>query len=238
MTPIARTRWMRRLAALAATLGLIGPAAAQTLDFDTELLAIQHAWDEASYSSANEDQKRERLEALSHRVDAFVRSYNGRAEPLIWQGIVLSSYAGAKGGLGALSLAKKARDSLLAALQANPDALSGSAYTSLGALYFKVPGFPIGFGNDRKADEYLKKALQINPEGIDPNYFYGELLFEQHKYAEAGPYLQKALAAPPRPQRPLADSGRRAEANALLERVREKIGPGALDTANAHAGTP
>ena len=43
-----------------------------------------------------------------------MQEYPGRAEPLIWHGIILSSLAGAKGGLGALGLAKEARDQLLA----------------------------------------------------------------------------------------------------------------------------
>ena len=35
----------------------------------------------------------------------------------------------------------------------------GSAYTSLGTLYFKVPGWPVGFGDEEKAEELLRKAL-------------------------------------------------------------------------------
>jgi len=128
-------------------------------DFESELLSIQHAWDSASYASPDTDTKKRGLEALSERVRAFATANPNRAEALVWQGIVLSSYAGAKGGFGALSLAKQARDSLLAAVKIDPDALHGSAYTSLGALYYKVPRFPIGFGDHDAAAEYLKKAL-------------------------------------------------------------------------------
>lgn len=97
-----------------------------------------------------------------------------RAEPLVWEGIVLASWAGAKGGLGALKLAKQARDQLLRAEQIDPSALNGSVYTSLGSLYYQVPGWPLGFGDDDKAREYLEKALTMNPDGIDPNFFYGD----------------------------------------------------------------
>jgi hypothetical protein len=55
----------------------------------------------------------------------------------------------------------------------DPRALQGSAYTSLGSLYYQVPGWPIGFGDDKRAEAMLLKALEINPDGIDPNYFYG-----------------------------------------------------------------
>jgi Tfp pilus assembly protein PilF len=66
----------------------------------------------------------------------------------------------------------------------------------------------------------LQKALAINPNGIDPNYFYGEFLVETGKASEAIPYLERALKAPPRPGREVADAGRREEANTLLARAR------------------
>jgi tetratricopeptide (TPR) repeat protein len=216
-----KRRWGVILA-LSAFLGAVAPAGASDAMSD-ELLAIQHAWEQANYETAA-DVRKKSLESLGGRVEAFVHKYPGRAEPLVWQGIVLSTYAGAKGGLGALSIAKKSRDSLLAALKLDPNALDGSAYTSLGALYYQVPGWPIGFGNRQTAAEYLRKALAINPQGTDPNYFYGELMFEQGDYDSALVHLQKALAAPARPDRAVADSGRKAEIQALISRVRSKQG--------------
>jgi len=100
--------------------------------------------------------------------------------------------------------------------------LQGSAYNSLGVLYYKVPRWPMGFGNDKKALELLQKALAVNPGGIDPNFFYGEFLVEQGKPREALTYLERALQAPPRPGRDIADAGRREEARRLLEEARKK----------------
>ena len=145
-------------------------------------------------------------------------------ERRIWQGIVLSTWAGAKGGLGALGLAKRARQPLEAALKIDPTALDGSAYTSLGSLYSKVPGFPAGFGDDDKAEQLLQAALKVSPDGIDPNYFYGEFLVDEDRYAEAVTYLTRALAAPPRPNRELADKGRRAEAEACFKFLTVRAG--------------
>ncbi|HDR2390390.1 TPA: tetratricopeptide repeat protein, partial [Enterobacter roggenkampii] len=64
-------------------------------------------------------------------------------------------------------------------------------------------------GDKDKAEEMLKKALAINPDGIDPNYFYGDYLLKEKKTDEAKRYLTKALKAQPRPGREIADSGRR-----------------------------
>jgi tetratricopeptide (TPR) repeat protein len=203
---------------------LASTARAQSPDLEAELAGVQSAWASANYETPAGDARAAALEALSKRADAFVKSYPGRPEPLIWQGIVLSTYAGAKGGLGALGLAKQSRAALEAAMRIDPKALDGSAYTSLGTLYFKVPGFPLGFGDKKKAREYLQQALAINPDGIDPNFFYGEYLFEQDHYAQALQHLQKALRAPVRPGRELADAGRRREIEAMIAKVQSKAG--------------
>ncbi|MDY6814966.1 MAG: hypothetical protein SV598_03665 [Pseudomonadota bacterium] len=185
-------------------------------DPDSDLAGIQARWAEIQYQLP-EDKKEKAFEDLAGRAQAFVDAYPDRAEPLIWHGIVLSTYAGAKGGLGALGLVKDARKSLEKALEIDPDALEGSAYTSLGSLYYQVPGWPLGFGNDDKARKYLIKALELNPDGIDPNYFYADFLIRQDQPERAREYLEKALNAPERPNRPLADSGRRQEIRSKLE---------------------
>lgn len=195
------------------------PAMASDNGLDQAILDIQHQWEQINYKLPAAE-KVAAYEALERRGAALESQYPGRPEPLIWHGITLSSHAGAKGGLGALGLAKEARRELQAAERIDPGALQGSAYTSLGTLYFKVPGWPIGFGDDDKAEAYLKKALQLNPNGIDPNYFYADYLYGKHRYREAMLALEKALAAPARPLRPLADSGRREEIRALMDKVR------------------
>lgn len=206
-------------------LGLLCAGAAHAEEaFDNQLKAIQDAWAVANYRTEGKDARNAAFEKLAAEAAAFTAKYPGRAEPLIWEGIVLSTWAGVRGGLGALGLAKDSRARLEAALKIDERALNGSAHTSIGTLYHKVPGFPVGFGSDKKAKEHLLKALQINPDGIDPNYFYGELLFDEGEYQEAMKYLNKALQAPPRPGRELADEGRRGEIRALIAKVQEELG--------------
>ena len=131
--------------------------------------------------------------------------------------------AAAKGGLGALKYAKAAKKSFEKALRLDETALQGAAMTSLGVLYHKVPGWPIGFGSDKKAEMLLTNALSLNSDGIDPNFFYAEYLFDEREYDKAMVYLAKAQAAAPRPERPLADKGRQKEVELLKQKVLAKM---------------
>jgi tetratricopeptide (TPR) repeat protein len=187
-----------------------------------DVMALQQEWARIKYQ-ASESEQEKLYEALAAKASAVVTSYPGKAEPLVWEGIIYSTWAGARGGLGALSLAKESRKQLEAAIAIDPTVLQGSAYTSLGTLYFKVPGWPIGFGDREKAEELLQQALAINPDGIDPNYFYGEFLFEEDRYAESIAVLNHALQAAPRPDRPIADAGRRAEIQDALDKARKHL---------------
>lgn len=201
---------------------LLLPAAVLAQANDSSLAELQRDWAVANYKMSG-DAQATAFEHLIERADHAVASDPESAELLIWNGIIKSSFAGAKGGLGALSLAKAAKSSLEQALKVNDKALDGSAYASLGTLYYKVPGWPVGFGSDKKAVQLLQKALAINPEGIDSNYFYADYLLEKKEYEKAEAYLLKAQKAAPRPDRELADSGRQQEILAALTRAREKL---------------
>lgn len=183
---------------------------------------IQQRWAHIQYQLPAE-QRAQAFEQLSDQALAFTQERQCAAPAWIWSGIVRSSWAGAQGGLGALSKVKAARADLEHALALDPKALQGSAYTSLGALYDRVPGWPIGFGDADKAEQLLKQALQLNPDGIDSLYFWGDHLYRQKRYSEAKAALLKALQAAPRPGRETADNGRRKEIEALLVDVNAKL---------------
>lgn len=184
--------------------------------------SLQKQWAIANYETVEGDLEKAFVDLVA-KAEKTVATFPNKAEPLIWNAIIVSSDAGKNGGLSALGKVKKARKLLLKAEKINPGALNGSIYTSLGSLYYQVPGWPIGFGNDDEAEKYLKKALSINPNGIDPNFFYGDFMLEEGNYADAKIYLNKALNAPARPERPLADKGRRAEVEAKLKQLEKHL---------------
>jgi predicted Zn-dependent protease len=201
---------------LAVTLAL---ACSTAVAAPTEDVArLQQSWAQIKYQApaASQESQFDRLRSDAEQV--ALRN-QASADALIWYAIIESTYAGAKGGLGALKYAKSARATLERAIATDPEALGGSAYTSLGSLYYQVPGWPIGFGDDAKAQENLKKGLALNPDGIDANYFYGDYLLRKGDAVNAERYLRHALQAAPRPGRKVADDGRRGEINQLLEKI-------------------
>ena len=212
---------LSRRAVLAAAV-LLAAAGVRAAGAGDEVLALQREWEAIRYQ-APPPEREKRFELLAAKARKVSEAHPGRAEPLVWEGIIVSSWAGEKGGLGALSLAKQAKALYEQAIRIDGSALEGSAYNSLGVLYYKVPGWPVGFGDREKARELLQRALALNPQGIDPNYFFAEYLVETRHPEQALAYLERALQAPPRPGRPLADEGRREEARALLEKTKASL---------------
>ena len=183
MTKLIRT--------LLIVLAIATPLIASADSADEALAALQRDWAIANYAKQG-DAQNAAFAALINAAERATAANPDSAGLWIWDGIIRSSFAGVKGGLGALSLARESRASLEKAMNIDAGALDGSAYTSLGTLYFKVPGWPVGFGSDKKAAQMLQKALEINPDGIDPNYFYADYLIEKKDYAAAERYLLKA----------------------------------------------
>ena len=201
---------------MTAVLSLSNTAFADIAD-DVERIELR--WAEINYLLEGDEQQ-EAFEQLVGESEAYVESNSQSAELLIWSAIVKSSYAGAKGGLGALGLAKAAKAEFETALKIDAEALDSSAYTSLGILYHSVPGWPIAFGDSKKAEKLLLTGVENNPTGIDNNFFYANFLADEKKYLKAEAYYLRAQVAPPRPGRDIADKGRQAEIELALKAVR------------------
>lgn len=188
-----------------------------------EVKQIQKKWGQINYQT-HEDDKEAAFENLAKAASNLVLKNPENPHALVWEGIVYSTYAGVAGTFSAGKLAKHAKQSFERAIDIDGSVLNGSAYTSLGVLYYKVPGWPLSFGSDKKAMKYLKKGLELNPEGIDSNYFFADFLYEEEgEYQQAKSYLQKAQNAAPRPDRPVADQGRQAEIKKLILKVDEEL---------------
>jgi tetratricopeptide (TPR) repeat protein len=190
--------------------------AAEDVAFDEELAAIQQEFDTASFSGLDKHDRRDAFDALVDHAESFGERYPSRVEAVAWNGIVLSTYAGEVGAFSAMKYAKAAREVLHQAESMAPEALDGALYASLGALYSKVPGGLMGFGDEDTAARYFEQAIEVDPDNLDSNFFYGEFLLDQERYADAETVLNRALYSPAVASRPLFDVARRNEITSLL----------------------
>lgn len=191
-------------------------------NLDLSVSTLKQQWTVTNYALKGDEQIAN-FESLINMTEKIKSEHPDSALAWLWSGIINSSFAGAKGGLGALSLAKKAKSDFEKSLQLDEELLQGSAYASLGLLYHKVPGWPVAFGDDEVAEEMLKKSLAINPQGIDINYFYGEYLYDEREYKQAKEYLLVAQKAPLREGWQQADTFRQQDIEKVLFKVLKKI---------------
>jgi tetratricopeptide (TPR) repeat protein len=212
------------IAALAASLPFVHVArASNDSKLDDDIRTLAESWAEAKYLSKTDSERKEKMDKVGSQADRLVTRYPGIVEPLIWDGIVTSERASLTWGFTALKLATKARDILIVAEKQDPKALDAGAPTSLGVLYYRVPGFPVGWGDTEKARHYLEEAIRNAPNGRDAHYFYADFLFEQREYKQAEAVLMKALSLPSHPERPIWDRYFPQVMAGLLEKVRGKM---------------
>lgn len=164
--------------------------------FPDDLRALAQQWASARYESTGDERKIKLGEAIKS-ADEFVQKYPDRADSHLWAGVVRCSLAEIESKLTALGLVKECRTKLEQSLAIDPNAEDGYAYGVLGTLYAKVPGWPLAFGDKKKADELLQKSVAIAPEGMNANYFYAKFLFDQGDIAHARIYIERAATATP-----------------------------------------
>jgi tetratricopeptide (TPR) repeat protein len=196
---------------------------AQAADaLDSEVHRLQSTWEGIKFGVPEGDEQTRQMNALGDDADAVAARFPDRAEALIWDGIITSERASMASAFSALSLAKRARDLLEQAYKTAPAKLDAGATTSLGVLYYRVPGFPIGFGDKAKARQLLEQAVKLAPTGLDAWYFYGDFLFEQKEYSKAADVFRHALSLPQHPDRPLWDKNRRLVIEERLANIAAK----------------
>jgi tetratricopeptide (TPR) repeat protein len=206
--------------ALCGALGMSVPSHASKIPaMDAELGEIDLDWATIKYLVPDQAEQLKRFDALAQKTARIVEKYPDRAEPLLWEGVVTYEESRLGGVLREHRLAESARSLFKRAEDIDPRILHGAVILYLGIVYYQEPGFPLGFGDDKKASHYLQLANDMNPEGLDAAYFYGAFLCDKGSNAEATIVLARALESPPDPDRPVWDAGRRAEIKAILAKI-------------------
>jgi tetratricopeptide (TPR) repeat protein len=205
------------LASLLLAALLTAPVAARAdAALDDKIASLQKSWAVVKYETRGAEAQTKAIRPLTAQAAALAAAHPREAAPKIVHGIMLATDASFNRGLSSLPKVKQAKALFEEAISIDPKALDAAGYTYLGSLYDQVPGWPVGFGDKDKAADMFAKALKIAPNNIDANYFYGQHLMERGERDSAKAAFEKALRAPDRPGRKLADEGRRAEIRALM----------------------
>jgi tetratricopeptide (TPR) repeat protein len=191
---------------------------------DTDLERIEAECARIKYTIRDKGEQLTQIQSLLKDAVAIVARYPGRAEPLLWEGIVTGEEATLASVFRQLSLARDARALFERAEAIDSKALNGAITLSIGVIYYRVPGFPIGFGDDRKARHYLEAALATDPDGLDAGYYYGDFLMKEGEFDRARVVLEHALKAPVDASQPVWEAGRRGEIRTLLASIDRTAG--------------
>ncbi|MGE4064389.1 MAG: hypothetical protein AB7E79_13565 [Rhodospirillaceae bacterium] len=185
--------------------------------------ALENRWAITKYEMTDKAQRIANVRALHLEAEGLVDRYPARAEPLIWRALIFILEGEVHSSTASLSALRNARTLLEQAEKIDGAALKGAVHANLGSLYYELPGWPISFGNNTKAEAHLKQALAHDREGRDANYFYGDFLLQRRRAREALPYLEKALNVPIDPAHERADKGRRREVLEAYEKARAAV---------------
>jgi tetratricopeptide (TPR) repeat protein len=185
------------------------------------LQSIESEWASIYYGTPKQKQEPAYYRLLDRTIN-LSRQHPNNAEPIIWEAIVKATNADHQDPVSALEAIHEARDLLMKAIEINPKAMDGSAYVTLGTLYYMAPKWPIGFGDEATAQKMLQTALKINPNGIESNYFYGDFLLSNNDLNEAEKHFKRAIAIPVRTKQFYADTQLKEQARLALKNSKER----------------
>ena len=213
---------VRRTSYLFAPIGLalaVSVHGADTAAPDAQVKHLASEWAHIKYQIKDKDEQLKQIDALAKEAAVVVDRNPGRVEPLLWDGIITSEEAAMASLIHKLGFATSARKLFEKAEALDGPGPKGAVAMSLGVIYYRVPRFPMGFGDPDKARHYLETAIAMDPDGLDANYFYGDFLIKRGEIDKGKAALAHALQAPADPDRPVWDAGRRAEVRALLAKA-------------------
>lgn len=187
-----------------------------------EINNIESQW-AVIYYEQNIEQKRKAYPLLIKRIHKLSKKYPEAVEPMIWEALVIATNAEFENPFKALESIDIAKKILEQSIQLDPESLDGAAFVILGTIFYSTPGWPISFGDYNRAEELLKKGIEINPNSIDSNYFYASYLLLKNNVSEAQKFFKLALKAPNRPEQLYADEQLKKEVLIALKNSEQRM---------------
>ncbi|MCB1317957.1 MAG: hypothetical protein KDK27_18460 [Leptospiraceae bacterium] len=89
----------------------------------------------------------------------------------------------------------------------------------LGRFYHQAPGWPVGPGDNKKAQELLERSIEVGPEFAFNQVYLADLYISKGKKDDARKMLEAALALPERSNMPIHYQRSQAQARSLMEKL-------------------
>ncbi len=162
----------------------------------------------------------DRLETYDKGVEWAKRAIAAnarRVEGHFWLAVLYGVYGQTKGITSSLFLVDDMEEALERAIKIDPKFDGGGPERIYGRLYFKLPW--IAGGDNDKAVEHLRQALEHDPT-MPLNYTYlAEVLIDEDEEDEARRLLRKLIGMTPSPRWAAEHEEALPEARALLESI-------------------
>ena len=87
-------------------------------------------------------------------------------------------------------------------------------------LYYKLPGWPLSFGDNNRALEYMTAAVELAPDNTTYRLGLAELLLDMRRRDDAIALLEAVIEMPLTPDEPVENAEDKIKAQELLARYR------------------
>jgi len=142
--------------------------------------------------------KADRIKGYQKSIDVADRALKINPTNLLanfWYAAAIGKQGLDVGITRSLNNAKPMKEKLDAAIQVDGKYEHGGPYRALGRLYYKLPGWPISFGDNDKAFEQLKKAYEVDPDFAWNKIYYAEILIKKGDKDKARKLLDEVFSA-------------------------------------------
>lgn len=191
----------------------------------TEYLLLSFYYKAAFVVRAKQDQQHNyQLGALMG--EKAIEKYPKNEAILLWYIANFSKYGESLGVINSAKngLADKVKLHTEKLIALNPKFNDGAGYKILGVINYKVPHIPlmITWPSKQVAEDYLKKALAVNPKSISNLFYYAEYLSEVKRKEEAKIILKMVVESNPRKSNYIEDLYDITQAKKLLNKLSSK----------------
>ncbi len=156
----------------------------------------------ARLECANADVEREKNKRMAFynncldTADKALASNADEVAALYWKAVAMGKLSEEMGILNSLRMTRPMEKLFLRVIALDEHYDDAGGHKALGRMYFRLPGFPISFGNKEKALFHLKRALELYPHDIIARAFYAEALYDMGKKQEAIQLAEAVVATP------------------------------------------